>query len=42
MISHNRQSSGMSNYANDTYSDGQLFMKTRAGAFLNTGGLAIE
>lgn len=34
--------SGVSNYANDTYSDGQLFMKSRAGAFLNAGGLAID
>lgn len=34
--------SGMSSYANDTYTDGQLFMKSRAGAFLNTGGLPIQ
>src|SRR5205814_9065651 len=29
-------------YQNDRYSDGQLFMKSRAGAFLNAGGLAIS
>jgi len=29
-------------YQNDTYSDGQLFMKSRAGAFLNGGGLPIS
>lgn len=34
--------SGVSSYANDTYSDGQLFMKSRAGKFLNAGGLAID
>ena len=34
--------SGMSTYTNDVYSDGQPFMKSRAGAFLNAGGLAIE
>ena len=28
-------------YQNDTYTDGQLFMKSRAGAFLNAGGLPI-
>lgn len=28
-------------YQNDTYTDGQLYMKTRAGAFLNGGGLPI-
>ncbi len=33
--------SGQSSYQNDTYSDGQLFMKSRAGALLNAGGLAI-
>jgi hypothetical protein len=33
---------GMSSYQNDTYTDGQLFMKSRAGAFLNTGGLGID
>jgi hypothetical protein len=32
---------GQSSYQNDTYSDGQLFMKSRAGAFLKAGGLAI-
>jgi len=34
--------SGMSTYTNDTYTDGQLFMKSRAGAFLNGGGLPIN
>jgi hypothetical protein len=34
--------SGMSVYTNDYYSDGQLFMKSRAGAFLNAGGLPIN
>jgi len=29
-------------YQNDQYSDGQLFMKSRAGAFLNGGGLPIS
>jgi hypothetical protein len=33
---------GMSFYTNDVYSDGQLFMKSRAGAFLNAGGLTIN
>jgi len=28
-------------YHNDTYTDGQLFMQSRAGAFLNGGGLPI-
>ena len=32
---------GQSSYQNDTYSDGQLFMKSRAGALLNAGGVAI-
>lgn len=32
---------GMSAYENDTYTDGQLFMKSRAGAFLNAGGLPL-
>lgn len=32
---------GQSSYQNDTYSDGQLFMKSRAGAFLKAGGLPI-
>ncbi len=32
---------GQSSYTNDYYSDGQLFMKSRAGAFLKAGGLAI-
>jgi hypothetical protein len=30
-----------STYLNDYYTDGQLFMKSRAGAFLKAGGLAI-
>jgi hypothetical protein len=33
---------GMSFYTNDTYTDGQLFMKSRAGLFLNSGGLPIN
>jgi hypothetical protein len=33
---------GQSSYQNDTYSDGQLFMKSRAGAILNAGGVAIS
>jgi hypothetical protein len=33
---------GQSSYQNDTYTDGQLFMKSRAGAFLNAGGLPIS
>jgi hypothetical protein len=33
--------SGQAMYQNDQYSDGQLFMKSRAGAFLNAGGLPI-
>jgi len=33
---------GMSFYTNDIYTDGQLFMKSRAGAFLNGGGLPID
>jgi regulation of enolase protein 1 (concanavalin A-like superfamily) len=33
---------GMSFHTNDTYTDGQLFIKSRAGAFLNTGGLPID
>jgi hypothetical protein len=32
---------GMSSYANDTYTDGQLFMKSRAGAILNAGGVPL-
>jgi len=32
---------GQSSYQNDTYSDGQLFMKSRAGAILNAGGVPI-
>lgn len=34
--------SGQSSYQNDTYGDGQLFMKSRAGAILNSGGVAIS
>jgi hypothetical protein len=34
--------SGMSSYVNDNYTDGQLFMKSRAGWFLNGGGLPIQ
>jgi hypothetical protein len=30
-----------SSYTNDYYTDGQLFMKSRAGAFLKAGGLAV-
>jgi hypothetical protein len=30
-----------SSYTNDYYTDGQLFMKSRAGAFLKAGGLAL-
>lgn len=33
--------SGMSGYTNDIYTDGQPFMKSRAGAFVNAGGLAL-
>jgi hypothetical protein len=33
--------SGTSSYTNDLYKDGELFMKTRAGAFLKAGGLTI-
>jgi hypothetical protein len=32
---------GQSSYQNDTYSDGQLFMQSRAGSFLKAGGLTI-
>jgi len=32
---------GQSSYQNDTYTDGQLFMKSRAGAILNAGGVPI-
>jgi hypothetical protein len=32
---------GQSSYTNDTYSDGQLFMKSRAGAIVNAGGVAL-
>jgi hypothetical protein len=32
---------GQSSYQNDVYSDGQLFMKSRAGAFLKAGGLPL-
>jgi hypothetical protein len=33
--------SGQSSYPNDTYTDGQLFMKSRAGAILNAGGVPL-
>jgi len=33
--------SGMSGFQNDTYSDGQLFMKSRAGTFLGAGALRL-
>jgi hypothetical protein len=32
---------GMSNYSNDTYTDGQLFMKSRAGNILKAGGVPL-
>lgn len=32
---------GQSSYQNDTYTDGQLFLKSRAGSFLKAGGLTI-
>jgi hypothetical protein len=32
----------MSFYTNDAYTDGQLFMKSHAGVFLNSGGLVIQ
>lgn len=32
---------GQASYGNDTYSDGQLFMKSRAGAIVNAGGVAL-
>jgi hypothetical protein len=32
---------GQSSYTNDTYSDGQLFMKSRAGAILRAGGVPL-
>src|SRR5262249_8023331 len=32
---------GQSSYSNDTYTDGKLFMKSRAGAILNAGGVPI-
>ena len=33
---------GMSFYTNDTYTDGQLFMKSRAGSYVSVGGMAIN
>jgi hypothetical protein len=33
---------GMSWYDHDVYTDGQLFLPSRAGAFLSAGGVAIE
>jgi len=32
---------GQSSYTNDQYSDGQLFMKSRAGAIINAGGVPL-
>lgn len=32
---------GQAYHTNDVYTDGQLFMQSRAGAFLNGGGLSI-
>jgi hypothetical protein len=32
---------GQSSYTNDTYTDGQLFMKSRAGAILRAGGVPL-
>jgi hypothetical protein len=32
---------GQSSYGNDTYTDGQLFMKSRAGAIVNAGGVPL-
>lgn len=32
---------GQSSYTNDTYTDGQLFMKSRAGAILRAGSVAL-
>ncbi|RYZ03205.1 MAG: hypothetical protein EOO73_28375 [Myxococcales bacterium] len=32
---------GQSSYQNDVYADGQLFMKSRAGAILNAGGVPL-
>jgi hypothetical protein len=32
---------GQSTYGNDQYSDGQLFMKSRAGAIVNAGGVPL-
>jgi hypothetical protein len=32
---------GQSSYPNDTYTDGQLFMKSRAGAILSAGGVTL-
>jgi hypothetical protein len=34
--------SGQSSYTNDTYTDGQLFMKSRAGAILRAGGVPLS
>jgi hypothetical protein len=33
---------GQSSYGNDYYSDGQLFMKSRAGSILNAGGVPLS
>src|SRR5205085_2804203 len=32
---------GQSSYQNDNYTDGQLFMKSRAGAILSAGGVTL-
>jgi hypothetical protein len=34
--------SGQSSYQNDTYTDGQLFMQSRAGAILKGGGVSLS
>lgn len=34
--------SGQSSFQNDTYTDGQLFMKSRAGAILRAGGVTLS
>jgi hypothetical protein len=33
---------GQASYSNDTYTDGQLFMKSRAGAIVNAGGVPLS
>ncbi|MEN8906280.1 MAG: cellulose-binding domain-containing protein [Clostridiales bacterium] len=37
-----RGAEGQSNYLNDYYSDGELFMKSRVGLFMENGGLKIN